>query len=257
MVADAMSGTMPRTRVAVAGSLGSMGNAVVQAVLADQELELVAAVDVRYVSDARSGAGAVPEGIRRCSSLEAALTPGDVDVVVDFTLPEAVYSNVVTCLSHHVATVVGTSGLGTDEISALEHLSLEARTPVFVAPNFALGAVLAMQFAEQAARVFGTCEIVELHHDRKVDAPSGTARRTATLVQDAWSARGLERTVPIHSVRLPGLVAHQEVMFGGSGETLTIRHDSLSRESFMAGVLLAVKRVSGLQGLVLGLEKIL
>lgn len=129
--------------------------------------------------------------------------------------------------------------------------------PVLVAPNFAMGAVLMMQFTRQAAEYFRACEIVELHHDGKLDAPSGTSLLTRTLVEEVWRERELEREVPIHSVRLPGLVAHEEVIFGGLGETLIVRHDSLSRESFMPGVILAVKRVRGLQGLVVGLENIL
>jgi 4-hydroxy-tetrahydrodipicolinate reductase len=165
--------------------------------------------------------------------------------------------NVKTCLVRRVAVVVGTSGLSAETLKDLEACAGVAETPVFVAPNFALGAVLMMEFAQQAAAHMDACEIVELHHERKVDAPSGTAQRTAIIVEEAWGARGLTRTVPVHSVRLPGLVAHQEVIFGGLGETLTIRHDSLTRESFMPGVLLAIKRVSALQGLVVGLEKIL
>jgi 4-hydroxy-tetrahydrodipicolinate reductase len=128
---------------------------------------------------------------------------------------------------------------------------------VLVVPSFAMGAVLMMQFARQAAEQFRACEIVELHHEGKLDAPSGTSRLTRLRVEETWRKVGLEREVPIHSVRLPGLVAHQEVIFGGPGETLTLRHDSTSRESFMPGVLLAVKRVRALQGLVVGLENIL
>jgi 4-hydroxy-tetrahydrodipicolinate reductase len=245
-------------RVAVAGSLGSMGVAVSAAVLADHDVELAAAVDPRYApSEAGEAGDGLPASVRRYATLEEALSAGGVDVVVDFTLPAAVQHNVTTSLAHGVPVVVGTSGLGPEALTDLEQRSHETGVPVFVAPNFALGAVLMMQFAEQAARVFGACEIVELHHDRKMDAPSGTARRTAQMVQGAWASRGLERSAPIHSVRLPGLVAHQEVLFGGLGETLTIRHDSLSRDSFMSGVLLAIKRVSGLQGLVVGLENIL
>lgn len=248
----------PVIRVAIAGALGSMGTAVGVAVLADPALELVAAVDPRYAtSDSGNGGDVLPAHVRRYPTLDAALGTSRADVVVDFTLPAAVLMNVKTCLEHGVAVVVGTSGLGSEALKDLD-LSARARgTPVFVAPNFALGAVLMMQFAQQAAAHMGACEIVELHHERKVDAPSGTAHRTAVMVEEAWATRGLTRPVPVHSVRLPGLVAHQEVIFGGRGETLTIRHDSLTRESFMPGVLLAIKRVSGLQGLVVGLEKIL
>ena len=248
----------PVIKVAIAGALGSMGTAVGTAVLADPALKLAAAVDPRYASPQSGGAGDVlPGRLRRYSTLGAALDACRLDVVVDFTLPAAVAENVRTCLDHRVAVVVGTSGLSPEILKDLDISARAAGTPVFVAPNFALGAMLMMQFAQQAAAHMGACEIVELHHERKVDAPSGTARRTAVMVEDAWGRRGLARTVPVHSVRLPGLVAHQEVIFGGLGETLTIRHDSLTRESFMPGVLLAIKRVSELQGLVVGLEKIL
>ena len=248
----------PAIKVAAAGSLGSMGTAVGMAVLADPALELVAAVDPGYASEERRTAGDMfPGHVRRYPTLGAALDDGRVDVVVDFTLPTAVMENIQTCLSHRVAVVVGTSGLNAQALEELAVNACAAGTPVFVAPNFALGAVLMMQFAQRAATYMSACEIVELHHERKVDAPSGTARRTAAMVEEAWGGRGLDRSVPVHSVRLPGLVAHQEVIFGGLGETLTIRHDSLTRESFMPGVLLAIKRISGLQGLVVGLEKIL
>ena len=177
--------------------------------------------------------------------------------MVDFTVPASVRANVLICLEHRVAVVVGTTGLGAVDLAEIEKVTERQTTPVLVAPNFAMGAVLMMEFAKQAARYFRACEIVELHHDKKLDAPSGTSRLTRLRVEETWSETGLEKEVPIHSVRLPGLVAHQEVLFGGVGETLTIRHDSLSRDSFMPGVLLAVKRVRFLQGLVVGLENIL
>jgi 4-hydroxy-tetrahydrodipicolinate reductase len=168
-----------------------------------------------------------------------------------------VRQNVLTCIERHVPVVVGTTGLGTADLAEIEQAADKGSTPVLVAPNFAMGAVLMMEFAKEAARHLRACEIVELHHDRKLDAPSGTSKLTRMRIEQVWSENGLQREVPIHSVRLPGLVAHQEVIFGGLGETLTIRHDSLSRESFMPGVLLAVKRVRSLQGLVVGLENIL
>jgi 4-hydroxy-tetrahydrodipicolinate reductase len=176
---------------------------------------------------------------------------------VDFSTPDAVKRNVVLCLEQGVPVVVGTTGLSPGDLAELDRLTNEAGVPVLVAPNFAMGAVLMMQFAETAAKHLRACEIVELHHDAKLDAPSGTSRLTRLRIEDAWREDGLEKEVPIHSVRLPGLVAHQEVIFGGAGETLTIRHDSLDRESFMPGVVLAVKRIRGLQGLVVGLENIL
>jgi 4-hydroxy-tetrahydrodipicolinate reductase len=169
-------------------------------------------------------------------------------VVVDFSTPDAAAANARLCLEAGVHCVMGTTGA---DFSSLEGVG-EAN--LFVAPNFAIGAVLMMQFARQAARHMPECEIVELHHEGKVDAPSGTAKRTAELV----SAAGGNVHEPIHSVRLPGLVAHQEVVFGGPGQTLTIRHDSVDRRSFMPGVLLAVRKVAGLPDrFTVGLEALL
>lgn len=171
----------------------------------------------------------------------------DAEVVVDFTRPDTALENARACLEAGVHVVIGTTGF---DPAALEGVG---SANAFVAPNFAIGAVLMMRFATEAARHMRAAEIVELHHDRKLDAPSGTAARTAALMRDAAG-----RDVPIHSVRLPGLVAHQEVILGGEGETLTIRHDSLDRRSFMPGVLLAVRRVGGLDRTpVVGLEALL
>ncbi len=242
-----------KIRVAVCGALGRMGRTTCEAVGADDELLVVAAVDTGFGGGAASLLG--PE--KDFSGLDDALQQIDVDVVVDFTVPASVRANVLICLEHRVPVVVGTTGLGAVDLAEIEKATERQLTPVLVAPNFAMGAVLMMEFAKQAARYFRACEIVELHHDKKLDAPSGTSRLTRLRIEETWSEAGLEKEVPIHSVRLPGLVAHQEVLFGGVGETLTIRHDSLSRDSFMPGVLLAVKRVRFLQGLVVGLENIL
>jgi 4-hydroxy-tetrahydrodipicolinate reductase len=242
-----------RIRVAVCGALGRMGSATRAAVGADEQLELVAAVDTGF----GTGAGPLLGPDKDFCDLDAALDATDVDVVVDFTVPSSVRANILSCLLHHVAVVVGTTGLGAADLAEIDKMTETQATPVLVAPNFAMGAVLMMEFAKQAARYFRACEIVELHHDKKLDAPSGTSRLTRLRVEETWTEMGLEKDIPIHSVRLPGLVAHQEVLFGGLGETLTIRHDSLSRESFMPGVVLAVKRVRSLQGLVVGLENIL
>ncbi len=247
-----MDGGM-KIRVAVCGALGRMGRTTCEAVDADQELRLVAAVDTGFAG----GAAALLGSEGDFSDLDSALSRLDVDVVVDFTVPASVRANVLTCLEHGVAVVVGTTGLGAADLAEIAKVTERRATPVLVAPNFAMGAVLMMEFAKQAARYLRACEIIELHHDKKLDAPSGTARLTRLRIEEAWGETGLTKEVPIHSVRLPGLVAHQEVLFGGLGETLTIRHDSLSRESFMPGVLLAVKRVRSLQGLVVGLENIL
>ena len=240
-------------RVAVSGALGSMGRFTCAAVAGDPDLMLVAAIDPIYVSSADP----FPDSCAHYSSVAAALQGSEVDVLVDFTQPQAVLANVLEALAHGVAPVVGTTGLSAADLARIEEESTRAGVPVFVAPNFALGAVLMMQFAREAARHLDACEIVELHHPRKLDAPSGTAKRTAALIEDAWTTRGREGRVPMHSVRLPGLVAHQEVIFGGWGETLTLRHDSLSRESFMPGVVLACRRVLELSELVYGLENLL
>ncbi|MBN1527741.1 MAG: 4-hydroxy-tetrahydrodipicolinate reductase [Thermoleophilaceae bacterium] len=173
---------------------------------------------------------------------------GDADVVVDFSRPDSALGNARACLEAGVHCVMGTTGATFEELRGVGEGNL------FVAPNFAIGAVLMMQFARQAAAHMTESEIVELHHDGKLDAPSGTAKRTAELIRDG----GGNVHEPIHSVRLPGLVAHQEVIFGGLGETLSIRHDSISRESFMPGVLLAVRRVGRLDDSpVVGLENLL
>ena len=210
--------------VAVAGAAGRMGETVCAAVEAADDMELTGRADPRLdtaVGDVLDGA----------------------DVLVDFTQPDTALTNVREAVAAGVHAVVGTTGFDVDELKGLSGAN------VFVAPNFAIGAVLMMRFAAEASRHMARAEIVELHHDRKVDAPSGTAARTAEL---------MEGDVPIHSVRLPGLVAHQEVILGDVGQTLTIRHDSVDRESFMPGVLLAVRRVGALpESPVVGLEHLL
>ena len=216
-------------RVGVCGTAGKMGQAVCAAVEAAPDLVLAGRADPALGT-----------------TLDEIL-PG-VDVVVDFTQPDTALANALACLEAGVHVVIGTTGFDVEPLRAAA-----GRAKVFIAPNFAIGAVLLMQFAQEAARHLPAAEIIELHHDQKLDAPSGTASRTASLMEPV-----LGRPVPIHSVRLPGLVAHQEVIFGGQGETLTIRHDSLSRESFMPGVLLAVRRVGGLsEPVTIGLEQLL
>ena len=212
--------------VAVSGASGRMGQAVCAAVEGADDMALVGRAD---------------------PLLEVTLLDvlGDADVVVDFSTPDSALQNARTCIEAGVHCVMGTTGADFSELEGVGPGNL------FVAPNFAIGAVLMMEFAQQAAKHMPECEIIELHHDRKVDAPSGTAARTADLVR----AAGGNVHEPIHSVRLPGLVAHQEVLFGGLGQTLSIRHDSIARESFMPGVLLAVRSVESLGiGLSLGSE---
>jgi 4-hydroxy-tetrahydrodipicolinate reductase len=223
-------------RVAVSGAAGRMGRTVCAAVEAADDLELTARAD--------------PELDK---ALEEALVEADPDVVVDFTTPEAVYQNARLSLEQDTHVVVGTTGMSEEQLAELGRLAQRSQGNCFIAPNFAVGAVLMMEAAQLIAPHLPSCEIVELHHERKRDAPSGTAKRTAELISGA----GGRTDPPIHSVRLPGLVAHQEVIFGGLDETLTVRHDSLSRESFMPGVLLAIRKVGELDGLVVGLENLL
>lgn len=222
--------------VIVAGAAGRMGQAVVAAVGAAEGMEVVARVDP-----------ALPEAADVHGSIESALSMGG-DVLVDFTQPEVVFGNVIAALDAGVHGVVGTTGLSDEQVAELRGRAEAGAANLLIAPNFAVGAILMMRFAAEASRHMETAEIVELHHNRKLDAPSGTALRTAGL---------MEGEVPIHSVRLPGLVAHQEVLLGGLGETLSIRHDSLSRESFMPGVVKAVRHVIDRPGLTMGLEPVL
>ena len=241
-------------RVAVFGARGRMGTEVCRAVEAADDLELVAAVDA---DDDRTG-------------VESA------DVVVDFTVPDAVLDNIAWCVERGIHIVVGTTGFTPARLDRVRRLSAaHPGVGVLIAANFSIGAVLMMHFAEQAARFFESAEIIELHHPHKVDAPSGTAQATAGRiaagraaaglgpVPDATSgglsgARGAEvQGIGIHSVRLRGLVAHQEVLFGSVGETLTIRHDSLDRAGFMPGVLAAVRAMGGKPGLTLGIDDLL
>jgi 4-hydroxy-tetrahydrodipicolinate reductase len=222
--------------VAVSGAAGRMGETVCAAVEAADDLDLVGRADPRLGN-----------------SLAEALRDAEPGVVVDFTTPESVAENARLCLDRDTHVVVGTTGIGDADLAELERLAARSKANCFIAPNFAIGAVLMMEAARMIAPQMPDCEIVELHHEQKLDAPSGTAKRTADLIAEA----GGRADVPIHSVRLPGLVAHQEVVFGGLGQTLTIRHDSLSRESFMPGVLLAIRKVRELDGLVVGLERLL
>jgi 4-hydroxy-tetrahydrodipicolinate reductase len=221
-------------RVVVSGAAGRMGEAACVAVDGAEGMELVARADPALdtsLPDSLSGA----------------------DVMVDFTTPEAAPANVFDAIEAGVHAVVGSTGFDLDELRAeVERVKTDANC--FVAPNFAIGAVLMMEAAKLIAPHMGEAEIIELHHDQKKDAPSGTAKRTADLIAEA----GGNVHQPIHSVRLPGLVAHQEVIFGGEGQTLSIRHDSIDRQSFMPGVLLAVRKVGELPGrFVVGLENLL
>ncbi|MEU7866207.1 4-hydroxy-tetrahydrodipicolinate reductase [Dactylosporangium sp. NPDC049140] len=241
-------------RVGVLGARGRMGNEVCKAVGGAEDMELVAAVD---------------DGDDR-DTLAAA------QVVVDFTTPDAVFGNIDWCLEHGVNLVVGTSGFTTERIELVrDKLAARPGIGIVIAPNFAIGAVLLMEFAAKAARHFESVEIVEMHHPKKIDAPSGTALRTARIIAEARAEAGLGAMpdatkeemagargsdvegVRVHALRATGLVAHQEVLFGTAGETLTLRHDSYDRVSFMPGVLLAVRSVITRPGLTVGLDALL
>jgi 4-hydroxy-tetrahydrodipicolinate reductase len=240
-------------KVAVLGAKGRMGSEACKAVTAAPDLELVAQIDIG-------------------DSLDLLLSSG-AQVVVDFTHPDSVMGNLEFAINHDVSVVVGTTGFDDTKLALIKSwLAAHPKVGALIAPNFGLGAVLMMQFAAQASKYFESVEIVELHHPNKADAPSGTAARTAELITEARrsvnkeampdatstsldGARGaLVGEVPVHSVRLRGLVAHQEVILGDPGETLTIRHDSIDRTGFMPGVLLGVRKVVTHPGLTFGLE---
>jgi 4-hydroxy-tetrahydrodipicolinate reductase len=261
------------TRVGVVGAAGRMGRAVCAAVADDPDLELVAAINPGRDGEplgALIGRGDLDVTLRDDPD---ELVRAGATVAVDFTRPDAVLANVRWGIEHGLHLVVGTTGLTADDLVRIRMMLDDAGggSNVVVAPNFAIGAVLVQRFAEEAARFFPAAEVIELHHDGKVDAPSGTAaataRRVAAARGQAWSGPTAESVpgvrggdvdgVRVHSVRLPGLVAHQEVVFGGIGQTLTLRHDSTDRSSFMPGVLLAIRAVASRQGLTLGLEPLL
>ena len=239
-------------KVAVIGARGRMGSEVVKAVNEARDLELVAQLDLG-------------------DSLDSLLNSGAA-VAVDFTTPDSVMANLEFLISHNINAVVGTTGFDDARIAKIKSLLASSKSGVLIAPNFAIGAVLMMEFATKAAKYFESAEIIELHHPNKVDAPSGTAARTAELMSAARKEAGLPAMpdatttslagargatvgdIPVHSVRVRGLVAHQEVLLGGIGETLSIRHDSIDRVGFMPGVLLGVRKVVTHPGLTFGLE---
>jgi 4-hydroxy-tetrahydrodipicolinate reductase len=256
-------------RVGVNGAGGRMGSTVCAVVAADEELTLAAAVDP-------SAAGAACCGVTIAPELRAFADAG-CDVVVDFTVADAVRVTLPWLAMHGVHAVVGTTGLGADDIDNLRTTFGDGPAHCLIAPNFAISAVLMMRFAELAAPYFDTAEVIEYHHDRKIDAPSGTAMATADRIAAArggvaWApdpterevltgARGGastgENPVRVHAVRMRGMVAHQDVILGAAGQTLTIRQDSYDRESFMPGVVLACKRIGDHPGLTLGLDRLL
>ena len=247
-------------KVAVCGALGKMGKEVCNAVLEDENTELAAKIDIA--------------GQDTYKSIEEAVKNAKIDVLVDFTQPKSIFENAKYCLNNGIKIVIGTTGLKDEEIENLKQLSTENRTGCFIAPNFSTGAVLMMMFAKQAAKYFDNAEIIELHHNQKKDAPSGTAIKTALMMSEEnnnFTAGNCPETetikgarggisyndIHIHSVRMPGYVASQEVLFGSNGQILKIRHDSIDRKCYMGGVMLAVKHVMEKNDFVYGLEHIL
>ena len=260
--------------IIIAGPRGKMGTEAIHMIKNDSTLNLVACID-------RKNNGKKLSEINHESQLDTPIFENpeecfkkvSADVFLDLTIPDIGFHHTKTALQHEVATVIGTSGFTNEQIDELTELAETNKTGCIIAPNFAIGAVLMMQFAKQAAKYFPDVEIIEKHHDQKLDAPSGTAVKTMDMIQEVREskqqghpheietlsgARGAEVDgIRIHSMRLPGLVAHQEVIFGGQGQTLTITHDSLNRESFMDGIKLAIEHVIGLDKLIYGLENIL
>lgn len=253
-----------------------MGTEVLKTVVNAEDTELCAAIDLQQEGqDACVFLGKEePLGVLVNSNLEEALSTSGADVMVDFTRPQAVAENVKKALRAGVRPVVGTTGMSREQLQEISALADELRLGCVIAPNFAIGALLMIKFAVEAAKYFPNVEIIEKHHDQKLDAPSGTAIKTAEAIleqrgdfqqgpfleeEKLAGVRGgkMDGGLRIHSVRLPGLVAHQEVIFGGVGQTLTISHDSISRESFMPGVLLAIRAVMRLEGVVYGLDNLI
>ena len=245
--------------VAVCGSKGNMGTEVVKAVNTDNELNLVAKIDILN---------------EEYTSIEEALKLQKIDVLVDFTQPKSIYENAIFCINNGINIVIGTTGLSDDEIANLEQLSKTKQISCLIAPNFSTGAVLMMKFAQQAAKYFDNAEIIELHHNQKKDAPSGTAVKTALMMAEAKDnftvgncleeetikgSRGgtSYSNIHIHSVRMPGYIASQEVIFGSSGQVFKVRHDSMNRECYMSGVIMSIKHVAKNTSFIYGLENIM
>ena len=273
---------MPKDiKVLVCGAAGKMGQCVVRAIDSEAGFKLVGAVDrsgnPNVGKDIGTLCGINEIGVKLSSDLKETISKTNPDVMVDFTMPEIVIVNAQTALKSGVRAVIGTTGMTKDDINELSKISKQNQTGAIVAPNFALGAILMMRFAKEASKYFAHAEIIEYHHDRKLDAPSGTSIKSAELmaqsrkefgrdsrdavnrVSTVKGARGaiVDGNIHIHSVRLPGLIANQEIIMGMLGQTLTIRHDTFDRTAFMPGVLMAVKKVMELESLVYGLENII
>ena len=264
-----------RIKVAVCGACGRMGQEVIKAVNDQQDMELVAAIDINNTGkDIGEIIGNKPFGVILESSLKDALLKSKADVVVDFTSPDIIFNSAKIAIDCGVRPVVGTTGLSDEQVKELKKLSQEKNISALIAPNFTTGAVLMMMFAKTAAKYFENAEIIELHHNKKKDAPSGTAIKTAQMMAESKSdfasgnvpeielikgSRGgvSESNIHIHSVRMPGFMASQEVIFGSPGQILTIKHDSVDRTCYMPGVMMAVRHISVNNEFVYGLENIL
>ena len=262
---------MKPIRVVVQGALGKMGREVINALCRESEMQVVGAVELKATEDylpLPDGSGTVPFS----SNLDYIITSCQPDVLVDFTTARATIPAVRIATKQGVNIVIGTTGLTSEDVSEMERLATTHKVGIMIAPNFALGAVLMIHLAKIAAKYLDDAEIIELHHDQKIDAPSGTALSTAKAMaaaRDKPFSRPVKQSKPlpsrgqevegitIHSVRLPGLLAHQEVLLGGPGQTLSIRHDTISRECFIPGVLLAIKKVVKHKGLIYGLDTLL
>ena len=262
-------------KVGVVGALGKMGKEVVKAVCNAEDMQLVCAVDVAGVgTDIGIASFSKEIGVLVEPDLKNALQTKKPDVVIDFTQPSTIYEHVCIFMQEKVKSVIGTTGLNEEQISNLKQMSKDNKVACLIAPNFSTGAVLLMMFAKQAAKYFDNAEIIELHHNQKKDAPSGTAVKTAQLMAEAnddftknncpeketiAGARGANsyNNIHIHSVRMPGYIASQEVLLGASGQILTLRHDSMNRECYMKGVILAINHVHEHSDFVYGLENIM
>ena len=262
-------------KVAIAGARGKMGAEAVHTVMKSEKMELVAALDYKEVGNTLASLEFFPDTfeIPIYTDFEKLVAETKPDVFVDLTNPHCVYEHTKKALLHHVRPVVGTTGFTDEQLQELVDIAKEQRIGCIIAPNFAIGAILMMKFAKEAAKYFPDVEIIEMHHDQKLDAPSGTGIKTAQMISKvreekqqghpnekethAGSRGANYEGMRIHSVRLPGLVAHQQVLFGGTGELLTIRHDSLNRGSFMGGVAFCIEEVMKRETLIYGLENIL
>lgn len=262
-------------KVAIAGARGKMGIEAVHTMMKREGIELVAAYDYKQVAANLNELDTFPAhyNVPIYTDFSALVADTKPDVLVDLTNPHSVYEHTKQALLHNIRPVVGTTGFTDDQLEELTALAKQRRLGCIIAPNFAIGAILMMKFAQEAAKYLPDVEIIEMHHDRKFDAPSGTGIKTAQMISEVRApkvqghpeeketltgARGADfEGMRVHSVRLPGLVAHQQVMFGGDGQLLTIRHDSLSRESFMGGIAFCVENVIALDRLIYGLENLI